>query len=156
MKYDPGDRVRYECTGDDGFPTIRYGFVAGQAADGGPVAVMLDGEIGGTVLPAATLRAVTLTNLELRLVGEDLCSDPALRRGLVALWQAEADAAGLAVERIRPIEAGTAAVSISGSAVTRWLLAELCSCGDCYHLVAQQVAGDPQTYEIRCLQPGRG
>ena len=29
MMYRPGDRVRFETTGDDGWPLIRYGFVGG-------------------------------------------------------------------------------------------------------------------------------
>ena len=29
MNFSPGDRVRYECTGDDGLPLVRYGFIGG-------------------------------------------------------------------------------------------------------------------------------
>ena len=35
MMYRPGDRVRFETTGDDGWPLIRYGFVGGVAGNGG-------------------------------------------------------------------------------------------------------------------------
>ena len=31
MTFTPGDRIRYECTGDDGLPLVRYGFVGGVA-----------------------------------------------------------------------------------------------------------------------------
>ena len=34
MMYRPGDRVRFETTGDDGWPLIRYGFVGGVAGNG--------------------------------------------------------------------------------------------------------------------------
>ena len=50
MMYRPGDRVRFETTGDDGWPLIRYGFVGGVSGNGGPVVVMLDGELSGDVV----------------------------------------------------------------------------------------------------------
>ena len=52
-----GDRIRYETVGDDGFPLVRYGFVGGSADEGGPVVVMLDGEIGGDVVDVAWIGA---------------------------------------------------------------------------------------------------
>ena len=42
MTFSPGDRIRYECTGDDGLPLVRYGFVGGVAGSDGPVVVLLD------------------------------------------------------------------------------------------------------------------
>ena len=42
-----GDRVRWNTTGDDGWPLIRYGFVRSMAGPEGPAIVMLDGELGG-------------------------------------------------------------------------------------------------------------
>ena len=50
MIFSPGDRVRYECIDDDGLPLVRYGFIGGVAGAGGPVVVMLDGELGGDVV----------------------------------------------------------------------------------------------------------
>ena len=47
MTFSAGDRIRYECTDDDGLPLVRYGFIGGVAASDGPVVVMLDGELGG-------------------------------------------------------------------------------------------------------------
>jgi len=95
MTFQPGDRVRWESVGDDGLPLVRYGFVGAGVANG-QVHVMLDGEFKGTtVLPADDLAHVHVTNLELRVAGDDLLTDPALRQGLVHLWSAEADAAGL-------------------------------------------------------------
>ena len=43
---------------------------------------------------------MTITNIELRLDGADLLSDPSLRQGLVNLWIAEADQAGLEVTSV--------------------------------------------------------
>ncbi len=104
--YRPGDRVRFETTGDDGWPLIRYGFVGGVAGNGGPVVVMLDGELSGDVVNRAELQPVTITSVELCLRGADLIDDPELRRGLVALWHAEADSAGLDVDELHPIGDG--------------------------------------------------
>ena len=59
--FSPGDRIRYECTGDDGLPLVRYGFVGGVAASGGPVVVMLDGELGGDVVNLEQVQPVTVT-----------------------------------------------------------------------------------------------
>ena len=86
MTLSPGDRIRYECTGDDGLPLVRYGFVGGVAGTDGPVVVMLDGELGGDVVNLAEVQPVTVTTVQLCLNGCDLVDEPELRRGLVALW----------------------------------------------------------------------
>lgn len=100
MNFQPGDRVRWQTTGDDGLPLVRYGFV-GTGVNNGRVHVMLDGELkGNTVLPADDLAHVHITNVELRVAGTDLLDDPAMRQGLVHLWSAEADEAGLDLGRI--------------------------------------------------------
>ena len=91
MSFGLGDRVRWATTGDDGLPLVRYGFVGGAAGDVGPVVVMLDGELGGDVIDLEQLEPVSITNVELHLDGPDLIDDPELRRGLVHLWQAEAE-----------------------------------------------------------------
>lgn len=95
MDLQPGDRVRWLTTGDDGLPLVRYGFV-GAGVHNGEVRVMLDGDLkGNTVLPADDLAIVAITTVELRVAGIDMLDDPALRHGLVHLWSAEADQAGL-------------------------------------------------------------
>ncbi len=142
MNFTAGDRVRWECTGDDGLPLVHYGFVGGQGAPGGPVVVMLDGEISGKVIPAAELHTVTLDNLELVLHGADLVDDPALRRGLLALWEAEVDNAGLAVEGLGPVTH----CSCTG---TSWPLAQLFSCGDRYVVHAFQLPDEPDFVRVR-------
>jgi hypothetical protein len=121
-----GDRVRWSTTGDDGLPLIRYGFVGGVASDTGPVVVMLDGEIGAEPVDLAQLEPVSITTVALHLDGPDLVDDPDLRRGLVNLWQAEAESAGLAVDGMRCLGAGE---PVDGVA---WSLAELNSGGRRY------------------------
>ena len=83
MTFTQGDRIRYECIGDDGLPLVRYGFIGGVAASDGPVVVMLDGEISGDVVNAAQVKPVTVLTVELVLHGTDLLDEPELRRGLV-------------------------------------------------------------------------
>ena len=121
-----GDRVRWSTTGDDGLPLVRYGFVGGVAGDRGPVVVMLDGEIGAEPVDLSQLEPVSITTVALHLDGGDLIDDPGLRRGLVNLWQAEAESAGLAVDSMRCLGAGEPAAG------TGWSLAELNSGGRRY------------------------
>lgn len=100
-KLQPGDRVRWETVDADGFPVVRYGFVGGCNGDGSKVAVMLDGDLkGDRIIDLHQLEPVTITNVELRLDGCDLLDDPSLRQGLVNLWTAEADQAGLEIRSI--------------------------------------------------------
>lgn len=99
--FQAGDRVRWVTVDEDGFPSVRYGFVGGSNGDGTKVAVMLDGELkGDRVVDLEQLEPVTITNVELRLTGADLLDDPSLRQGLVNLWTAEADQAGLEIRSI--------------------------------------------------------
>jgi hypothetical protein len=98
-----GDRVRYATIGDDGFPLVRYGFVGGVTHDDGPVVVMLDGELGGDVVNLAELEPVHISNVILKLGCADLLDDPELRGGLISLWQAEAEDAGLQITALHPI-----------------------------------------------------
>ena len=121
-----GDRVRWSTTGDDGLPLVRYGFVGGVASDVGPVVVMLDGEIGAEPVDLSQLEPVSIMTVALHLDGLDLIDDPALRRGLVNLWQAEAESAGLAVDGVRCLGAG---MPNGGES---WSLAELDSGGQHY------------------------
>ena len=103
----PGDRVRWETTGDDGLPLVRYGFVGGANGDGNRVVVMLDGDLkGDRVLDLDQLEPVSVTNVELRLQGSDLLDDPSLRQGLVNLWSAEADQAGLEIVALHCLGTG--------------------------------------------------
>jgi hypothetical protein len=143
MTFGLGDRVRWATTGDDGLPLVRYGFVGGVASESGPVMVMLDGELNGDVIDLEQLQPVTITNVELQLDGPDLIDDPELRRGLVHLWQAEAEEAGLDVDAIEGLGAGQLLPDQS------WSLAALSSGGERYVVRAMRGLADPQTVLIR-------
>lgn len=111
MTFRAGDRVRWQCTGDDGLPLVRYGFVGGCNADGTRVLVMPDGDgegdlAGDVVVDLCALEAVSVTTLELRLDGADLLDDPSLRQGLVHLWAGEADQAGLEIRSLELLGTG--------------------------------------------------
>lgn len=95
-----GDRVRWATTGEDGLPELRYGFVGSIDEDGYAI-VLFDGELkGSTRVPLDELAPVSITAIELRLSGCDLLDDPSLRQGLVSLWSAEADDAGLDIDTV--------------------------------------------------------
>ncbi len=143
MNFSPGDRIRYECVGDDGLPLVRYGFIGGVSGTGGPVVVMLDGELGGDVVNATQVQHVTVTTVELLLHGTDLVDEPELRRGLVSLWHAEADSAGLDVDSLHSI--GDGECDEPGC----WCLAELVAGGDRYVLRAVQLPHEPEMVRVR-------
>ena len=149
MTFRPGDRVRFECVDDDGLPMVRYGFVGGVAGSDGPVVVMLDGELGGDILDLSQIQPVTITTVELCLTGSDLMTEPELRRGLVALWHAEADTAGLDVDALHPLGDGLRDSSDS------WALAELMAGGEQYVVRAFQLPNEPDMVRIRADRPNR-
>ena len=149
MSLRPGDRIRVEETGDDGFPIIRYGFVGGLAGRDGPVVVMLDGELGGDICDLSQVRPVSVTTVELSLSGTDLVAEPDLRRGLLALWQAEADTAGLDVDAVHPLGDGLRDSSDS------WVLAELTTGGEQFVVRAVQLPNEPDVVRIRADRPNR-
>ena len=127
-----GDRIRYTTTDDDGLPIVRYGFVGGVTDHDGPVVVMLDGELGGDVVDLDKIEPVDICNVTLKLDGRDLLDDPSLRPGLVNLWQAEAEDAGLQIAAIHPLESGIGVRDSSEG----FALAELTAAGDQYMLRA--------------------
>jgi hypothetical protein len=148
MTFRPGDRVRVETTGDDGLPLVRYGFVGGlpvaaRTGSDNDVSVMLDGELTAAVIPRCKLQIVCITNVELCLTGADLMSEPCLRRGLLALWHAEADTAGIDVDGLHPLGDGLRDSNDS------WALAEMVAGGDHYIIRAYQLPGDRDTVHVR-------
>jgi hypothetical protein len=149
MMLRPGDRVRVETTGDDGFPVVKYGFVGGLAGGQGPVVVMLDGELGGETMELSHVQPVSITNVELCLAGSDLMSEPDLRRGLVALWHAEADSAGLAVDSLHSLGDGLRDSNDS------WALAELSAGGEQYVVRAFRMPNEPDLVRVRADRPNR-
>lgn len=149
MTFSSGDRIRYECTDDDGFPLVRYGFIGGIAGSTGPVVVMLDGELTGDVVDMAQVQPVTITTVELILHGADLVDEAELRRGLVALWHAEADTAGLDIDALHPI--GDGECDSPGG----WCLARLIAGGEEYVLRAVQLPHEPEMVRVRAEHPLR-
>lgn len=143
MRFTLGDRVRWVTMGDDGLPLVRYGFVGGVAGEDGPVMVMLDGELSGDVIELDQLEPVTITNVELHFDGLDLIDDPELRRGLVHLWQAEAESAGLDVDAMETLGTGQLLPDES------WSLAALTSGGEQYVVRALRDNTDPSVVLIR-------
>ena len=148
--FDPGDRVRYETVGDDGFPLVRYGFVGGQTHDDGPVVVMLDGELGGDVVDFGALQPVHICNVTLELGGADLLDEPRLRQGLTELWRAEAEDAGLQIAAIHPVQSGLGVRDSSEG----FALAELVAAGEHYTLRATACVTDDVTL-IAASRPNR-
>jgi hypothetical protein len=143
-----GDRVRWNTTGDDGWPLIRYGFVRSMADPEGPAIVMLDGELGAEVIDVDQLALVSVTAIELRLDGDDLLGDPDLRRGLMALWRAEAESAGLDVDTVN----GDGSGQPDGDAGDVWWLAAIASGGERYTLKAMPDTARPGTVWVGAVR----
>jgi hypothetical protein len=141
-----GDRIRIVTDGEDGLPLVRYGFVGSLLGPGGPVVVMLDGDLGGEVVPMHDVELVTVENVQLHLSGDDLLLDPDLRRGLVAMWRAEADVAGIAVDTVRCIGDG------QPDSPESWALAELTTGGE--HFVVRALV-DPDCPGTVCVRADR-
>lgn len=139
MMFSHGDRVRWETVGEDGLPLVRYGFVGGDIEIGEAVAVMLDGELKAGAVDTAQLVPVSVTSVVLHLEGDDLLGDADLRAGLVRLWLAEAETAGLDVGDVQAF--GDGWCDDRG----RWNLAELTTGGERY-LVRAVV--DPGTADV--------
>lgn len=148
--FDPGDRVRYETVGEDGFPLVRYGFVGGQTHHCGPVVVMLDGELGGDVVDLDAIQPVSISNVTLKLDGSDLLDDPELRQGLVQLWHAEAEDAGLQIAAIHPVRSGLGVRDSSEG----FALAELMAAGEHYMLRATRCVSEDAVL-ISATRPNR-
>ncbi len=148
--FEPGDRVRWDTIDDDGFPIVKYGFVGGCNGNGTRVCVMFDGELkGDTVIEFDQLRPVTILNVELRLDGPDLLDDPSLRQGLVSLWSAEADQAGLQIRSVSHLGTGVRDSNGNGFA-----LAEITS-GGCQYVLRAVSDVAHGTTNVRAHVPRR-
>ncbi len=150
--FQPGDRIRVELVDDDGLPMVRYGFV-GAVPEGRPVVgipVLLDGELNGsTIIDRSCIHQVTITTVELCLDGTDLLHDPSLRQGLVNLWLAEAEDAGLDIDAIHPVGTGVRDSSEG------FVMAELTAAGEHYVLRATSHPNRPDTVAVRADRPNR-
>ena len=148
--YQPGDRIRMTVQGDDGLPLVRYGFVGSVVSEQGPVVVMLDGELGGDMVELRHIQPVTVCTVELCLHGDDLITDPRLRSGLVEMWRAEADTAGLAVDTLHPM--GNGVEDEHGA----WVLARLMSGGLQYMVRAEHHHLRPDVVRVHAVRPQSG
>ena len=126
----------------------RYGFVGGVVGDRGPVVVMLDGDLkNNTIVDRSEIEPVTITNVELRLLGTDLLDDPALRQGLVNLWSAEAEDAGLSIGTLNCIGAGVR------DSREGYALAKLIAGGEPYVLRAIRESNGSEFVRVRADRP---
>lgn len=107
---------------DDGLPVVRYGTVGAELPSGGPVVVMFDDLLGGDIVDAGEIEAVTYDSIVLHLEGLDLVRNPVLRGGLADMWRAEADIAGLSIPAMFPL--GTDDQPGVADAPDSWLLCE--------------------------------
>ena len=148
-RFHHGDRIRYATTGEDGLPLVRYGFVGGVGSNGGPIVVMLDGELGGDVVDPEHVEPVHICNVTLTLGGSDLLDDPSLRQGLVNLWAAEAESAGLQLASLHCIGTGVRDSSEG------YALAELSSGGEQYVLRATRCIKQYDAIVVHADRPNR-
>ena len=147
--FNPGDRIRYATTGEEGLPLVRYGFVGGADAPEGHLVVLLDGELGGDIVPHEHLDPVHICNVTLTLGGTDLLDDPSLRQGLVNLWAAEAESAGLEIAALHGIGTGVRDSSEG------YALAELSSGGEQYVLRATRCREQHDAIVVHADRPNR-
>jgi hypothetical protein len=144
----PGDRIRLVGNDEDGLPYVRYGFITPTSPDptvSMVVTVMLDGELSGESVPLDRVQLVTVSNIELRLLGADLVADPVLRRGLVGMWCAEAETAGVALDKL--CQLGDGERDDRGC----WLLAYAQAADDRYEIRACEQTGEPPMVHVHAV-----
>lgn len=147
-----GERVCVRTVDDEGIPIVRYGTIASDHRGSGPVAVMYDDLSGSDLVDVSEIRSVDYDTVELRFAGTEVMCDAELRRGLSAMWRAEADMAGLAVQAMFPIghdDAGT----FDGDA--SWTLAEFTVHGTTHVVRATVDIHDPTTVVVRADRMNR-
>ena len=110
---------------------------------------MLDGELGGDVVDPADVEPVHICNVTLTLAGSDLLDDPSLRQGLVNLWAAEAESAGLQIAALHCIGTGVRDSSEG------YALAELSSGGEQYVLRATRCIKQYDAVVVHADRPNR-
>ena len=101
----------------------------------------------GDVVDLDTIEQVSICNVTLKLEGSDLLDDPSLRPGLINLWQAEAEDAGLQIAAVHPLQTGIGLRDSSEG----YALAELTAAGDQYMLRATRCT----TEDAVLIQAGR-
>lgn len=147
-----GDRVRVRRFDPDGLPEFRYGFIEDLITDRSLAVVLLDDDLRPTSVAIGDLAPIGITTVELCLDSTDLCStidhDPTERRGLVSMWQAEADQAGLAIERVVPLGPDGAGLHDD---LDGWSLAEIHAAGEIHLLRATCQRPDIDVIHLRAV-----
>ena len=141
-----GERVCVRTVDDEGIPIIRYGTVGSDKRTAGPVVVVFDDLSGSDLVDVSEIERVDYDTVELRLAGEDVLSDTHLRVGLAAMWQAEADIAGLRVDALFAM--GTGGIGIADGP-NSWLLAEFTVQGATHVVRATRSDHSPTTVIVR-------
>lgn len=104
MRLRTGDRVRVRRTDGEGLGHVVYGYLDRVDAEKGYAFVFVDDELRASHCVLHDVDAVEIGNVEVRFDSSELClalaHNPHLRRGLVFMWQAEAELAGISVERL--------------------------------------------------------
>ena len=152
MNWQPGDRVRVSHDDSDGLPEYLYGFIEELSEASDAAVVLLDDEIRPVRVRLSDLAPIGITTVELSLDSHDLCrsldADAAQRKGLVSMWQAEADQAGLAVERIVPLGADGSGLHDD---IDGWSLAEVHAGGEHFLLRATCQGPDRDVVHLRAV-----
>jgi hypothetical protein len=148
-----GDRVRLRCVGDVGLPVVRYGFIEVVGGATEPVRVIFDGELVAEDVDGVDLDIVAVDTVDLVLDGDDLFHEPVLRPGLLAMWQAEAATAGIALDAVHPF--GRPAGTGLRDAGESWLLAEVMAGGASYMVRAVVDPNSPGRVRVCADRPNR-
>jgi hypothetical protein len=148
-----GDRVRLRTIGEAGLPVVRYGFIEAVAGATDPVRVIFDGELVAEYVGGIDLAIVAVETVDLALEGDDLFHAPELRPGLLAMWQAEASTAGIALDAVHPF--GEPAGTGLRDAGESWLLAEVMAGGASYMVRAVIDPNEPGRVNVRADRPNR-
>ncbi len=104
MRLNTGDRVRVRRTDGDGIDHMVYGYLDRIDHEKGYAFVFVDDELRASHCVLGDVDPVEIITVEVRFDSSELClalaHNPPLRRGLVFMWQAEAELAGISVERL--------------------------------------------------------
>lgn len=123
-----GDRVRVQCVDSTGAPSYQYGYLEAIEPGRTGAIVIVDDVLEPWLVPLDHVAAVAITTVELCMDSNDLFRnighDAALRLDLLNHWLAEAEAAGLDLEGVVPLDDNVHA------GLGTWPLAEVRSGGN--------------------------
>jgi hypothetical protein len=150
-----GDRVRVRCDnherteGGSAVHSYEYGYIETIDDTRTHAVVLLDDDLNPRRVELVLVSTIDIATLELCLdgntVGRSGSDEAAVRDELVVLWQDEAEQAGIDIERIVPLAAGTRAD------LDTWALAELHAGGVRFLLRARFDRTSPQTVRVHAV-----